>query len=131
MKKYILIGALIATTFLTGYSTCTDPEPPMPRMHATAYCLQGKTYTGHQVHKGIAATGDKSLLGKIVIVYQRLPDGSMGDYIGLYEVLDTGCKQGVLDIWCEDLDACQDFMDTVYKNGAKGRVYCFFKNAEG
>ena len=131
MKKYILIGALIATTFLTGFDSSPDPEPPMPRMHATAYCLQGKTYTGHQVHKGIAATGDKSLLGKIVIVYQRLPDGSMGDYVGIFEIEDTGCSQNVLDVWQPTLEDCQDFMDTVYMNGAKGRVYCFFKNAEG
>lgn len=131
MKKRILTAVLLMATCLTGFDFCHDPQPSMPKMHATAYCLKGKTYTGHQVRKGIAATGDKSLVGKTVLVYQRLPDGTMGDYVGIYEVLDTGCKEGVLDIWCEDLDACQDFMDTVYKNGAKGRVYCFFKNAEG
>lgn len=131
MKKYIVISALIAATFLTGYSTCTDPQPSMPRMHATAYCLKGKTFTGRNVRKGIAATGDKSLLGKVVLVYQRLPNGDMGEFIGLYEVEDTGCSENVLDVWCEDLDACQDFMDEVYKNDCKGKVYCFFKDAKG
>ena len=131
MKKLIVISALMASMFLVGFDTCLEPQKPMPRMHATAYCLQGKTYTGHQVHKGIAATGDKSLLGKTVIVYQRLPDGSMGDYVGIFEIEDTGCSQNVLDVWQPTLEDCQDFMDTVYKNGAKGRVYCFFKNAEG
>lgn len=131
MRKYILIGALIAATFLTGYDSCPDPQPPMPKMYATAYCLQGKTYTGHKVRKGIAATGDKSLVGKTVIVYQRLPDGSMGDYIGLYEILDTGCSQHVLDVWCPTLEECKAFMDAVYQNGAQGKVYCRFIDAKG
>lgn len=131
MKKYILIGALIAATFLTGYDSCPDPEPPMPKMYATAYCLQGKTYTGHKVRKGIAATGDKSLVGKTVIVYQRLPDGSMGDYVGIFEIEDTGCSQNVLDVWCPTLEECQDFMDAVYQNSAQGKVYCRFIDAKG
>ena len=131
MKKLIVISALMASMFLTGFDTCHEPQNPMPRMHATAYCLKGKTFTGRNVRKGIAATGDKSLLGKVVLVYQRLPNGDMGDYIGIFEVEDTGCSENVLDVWCEDLDACQDFMDEVYKNDCKGKVYCFFKDAKG
>ena len=131
MKKYIVISALIAATFLTGYDSCPDPEPPMPKMHATAYCLKGKTYTGHKVRKGIAATGDKSFVGKTVIVYQRKENGEMGDYIGIYEIEDTGCSQNVLDVWCPTLEDCQEFMEAVYQNGCKGKVYCFFKDAKG
>ena len=128
--------ALIAATFLTGFSSYEDNQPNgfdqyYKSMYATAYCLHGKTYTGKHTRKGIAATGDKSLVGMTVLVYQQLPDGSMGEYIGLYEVEDTGCKTGVLDVWCEDLDECQEFMDLVYRNDCKSKVYCRFIKAEG
>lgn len=103
----------------------------MPKMYATAYCLKGKTFTGTDVREGIAATGDKTLIGKTVLVYQRLPNGDMGDFVGIYEVEDTGCKQNVLDIWQPDLDSCREFMELVYKNDCKGKVYCFFIDAQG
>lgn len=116
--------------FLTGFTTCPN-EPKTLKMHATAYCLEGKTYTGKRVRKGIAATGDKNLLGMTAVVYQRLPDDSMGDLIGIYEIEDTGCKVNVLDIWCEDLDACQDFMNLIYQDGCKGKVYVQIIDAKG
>ena len=103
----------------------------MLKMRATAYCLQGTTYTGKKVRRGIAATGNKKLLGMTAVVYQRLPDGSMGDLIGIYEIEDTGCKETVLDVWCEDLDACQEFMDSVYEDGCQGRVWCEILDAKG
>lgn len=127
----MVLLTLITAMFLVGFDSYHEEVPAMPKMHATAYCLKGKTFTGRNVRKGIAATGDKSLLGKVVLVYQRLPNGDMGEFIGLYEVEDTGCSENVLDVWCEDLDACQDFMDEVYKNDCKGKVYCFFKDAKG
>lgn len=124
----MVIGILIAAIFLTGFNTCPDETPSgastfYKKMYATAYCLQGKTYTGKKVRKGIAATGDKSLIGMTALVYQRLPDDSRGDLIGIYEIEDTGCNKSVLDVWCEDLDACQEFMDTVYQDGCQGKVY--------
>lgn len=132
MKKVITIVMLIVTTlFLTGYTSYRDEQPTMLRMHATAYCLQGKTYTGKHVRKGIAATGNKDLLGLTAVVYQRLPDGDIGDLIGIYEIEDTGCKENVIDIWCEDLEECQELMDQVYEDGCQGRVWCEIIDAKG
>ena len=61
-------------------------------------------------------------------VCQRLPDGSIGDYIGMWECLDTGGTDGlkngtVVDVWQQDLESCQDFMDMVYEDGCQGEVY--------
>lgn len=74
---------------------------------------------------------DKELLGKTVIIYKRLPDDSIGNAIGIYEVLDTGCKKNVVDVWCEDLEECQEFMNEVYEDGCKGRIWIQIVKAEG
>lgn len=100
-------------------------------LHATAYCLPGKTYTGKKVRRGICATGRKEWLGMTALIYQRLPNGDPGDLIGIYEIEDTGCSQDVLDVWCEDLDSCQDFMDEVYKDGCQGKVFAQIVDAKG
>lgn len=100
-------------------------------MRATAYCLQGITCTGDEVREGIAATGRKDLIGTTIILYQRLPNGDVGKGIGIYEVKDSGCNENVIDVWKPDLDACQEFMDEVYKDGCKGKIYCEVINADG
>lgn len=99
--------------------------------HATAYCLPGITASGQQVRHGICAMHDKELIGKTVIIYKRLPDGSIGETIGIYEVLDTGCKKNVVDVWCEDLEECQEFMNKVYEDGCKGKIWIQIIEAEG
>lgn len=136
MKRIIVVFALVGAIFLTGYDTCQDnntngKDQIYTKMHATAYCLQGKTYTGKKVRKGIAATGDKSLLGLTVLVYQRLPNDELGDLLYILEVEDSGCSSGVLDIWQPDLDSCQELMNEVYKDDCHGRVYCRFIDAKG
>ena len=102
----------------------------MYKMHATAYCLDGITASGAPVRKGICATGDKRHLGETAILYQRLPDGSIGEIIGIYEVADTGCSEYVIDVWCPEAE-CQAFMDRVYEDGCKGKIYVQFLEAVG
>lgn len=101
------------------------------KAHATAYCLDGITATGSKVRSGICATGNKEWLGKTVVMYQRLPNGNVGKIIGIYEIEDTGCKPTVIDVWEQDLDKCQEFMNRVYEDGCKGKVYIQIIDAEG
>lgn len=101
-------------------------ETELVKMRATAYCLQGKTCTGMDVQKGICATGNKAYIGKIAVIYQRLPDGSKGRIIGIYDVQDSGCSKYVLDIWCPDKAECQLFMNEVYEDGCQGKIYVSF-----
>ena len=103
--------------------------------HATAYCVSGVTASGEITRTGICAGADE-YMGKLVILYQRLPDGSVGDKIGIYECLDTGGNPGikkgeVIDVWCPDLDSCQEFMDAVYEDGCQGKIYMQIFDAEG
>ena len=105
------------------------------KMRATAYCIEGKTYSGKHTRKGIAAAS-KEYIGKTALVYQRLPGDKVGELIGIYEVEDTGGTEGltsgvVIDIWCPDLDACQEFMNRVYEEGCQGRVWVEMVEAVG
>lgn len=113
------------------FLSVTENQPELFEGYATAYCLQGKTASGQFVRNGICATGRKEWFGKVAVLYQRLPDGRTGELIGIYEILDTGCKESVIDVWCEDLDECQEFMNRVYENGCKGKIFIQIIDADG
>lgn len=100
------------------------------KMHATAYCDYGYTASGEYVAEGICATGDKSHIGETAWVFQRLPNEKQGKLIGIYSVKDCGCRDTVVDIWCPDLEGCQEFMDIVYEDGCKGKVFVYFTEGE-
>lgn len=120
-------------TCLTGFISLRSKaagEPELLKMRATAYCLEGKTASGKEVRKGICASSNREWLGKTCIIYQRLPNGDIGEVIGIYEIEDTGCNEYVIDVWCPE-DECQDFMDRVYEDGCKGRVYAQIVEAKG
>lgn len=98
-------------------------EPELLKRRATAYCLGGITCTGKEVRPGICASGDESLIGKTIIMYQRLPGNGIGKIIGIYEVEDSGCSDHVIDVWQQDLEDCQSFMNLVYEEGCQGKVW--------
>lgn len=127
----ICIAGIIAVLIMysTGF-TSYAAEVPLIKAHATAYCLDGMTASGTAVRKGICASGHRDWLGKTCILYQRLPDGRVGDMIGIYEIEDTGCKETVIDVWCPE-DECQDFMDKVYEDGCGGHVWIQLIEADG
>lgn len=85
---------------------------------------------GEKVHDGACAMNSRKYLGKTVVMYQRLPSGAVGKLIGTYTVEDTGCKKHVVDVWCSDLGKCQEFMNLVYEDGCKGKVYIEIKETE-
>ena len=82
-------------------------EPELRKVTLTAYNLDGTMTNGAEVHQG-AIAGREEDMGKVAILWERLPDGSRGEYIGIYEFCDTGTgkrgaiKKGyVVDVWCE------------------------------
>ena len=121
---------LIILVTSTSSVNAEDKEPTLIKAHATAYCLPGKTANGSEVREGICAMSDPMLIGMTAVVYQRMSDGSIGDYIGTYEIEDTGCSDNVIDVWCTEED-CQGFMDKVYENGCKGKVFVQIVDAQG
>ena len=129
MKKKIMSILLVIGMCSIGFTSYADDQPTLIKGYATAYNgPTDTTCTGKPVHKGICG-GCSEYLGKTIILYQRLPGDEVGEIIGIYECLDSGdstdaFREGrLIDVWCEDLEACQSFMDRVYEDGCKGRVY--------
>lgn len=138
MKKYIIIAVTIAAMCWSGcISYAHDNEPVLIKGYATAYNgPSDTTCTGKKARRGICG-GCDAYIGKTIILYQRLPGDVVGEIIGIYECEDTGPgtesfqKGKVIDVWCEDLEACQEFMDRVYEDGAQGRVFIQVEEAKG
>lgn len=83
-------------------------EAGFQQMHTTAYVLHGTTATGVHTRPGICACNPH--LGEIAIVYTL-----DGDYLGMYEVADTGITQGlingtVIDIWRCNMTQAENLM---------------------
>lgn len=117
MKKLLII--LIAIIALFPQRVRAD-EPF--KGYATVYSLEGKTKLNTDTRYGICATGKEELLGKYVVIFQRLPDDSKGDCLGIFHVEDTGCKEDVIDIWCP-AEWQKMIIDKTYENGCGGKIY--------
>lgn len=123
-RKLISAAVTIAIALTFCLKAKAEDQPTLIKMHGTAYCLQGVTASGKDVRIGLCASGHRDWLGKTCIIYQRLPDDSVGDILYILEIEDTGCKESVIDIWMPDLDTCQKVMNRLYEDGCKGRIYC-------
>ena len=110
MKKVtgFVFGVLVYLCFVNPVYA---EELDFKEMKATAYCLQGQTASGEYTREGICASKPE-WIGKTAAIYYN--DGGMiGDFIGYYEILDTGgdsIKKGyVIDIWMENKETCKQF----------------------
>lgn len=129
MKGYIkILVRVISVLFviLVNFGHITKANDLIKGV-STAYCLQGITASGEITHEGICA-GSRKYLGKTIEIYQRLPDNSLGAYLGTFQCLDTGntnaIKKGTcIDVWMPNMDMCQQWMNKVYADGCKGKIY--------
>lgn len=135
MAFWLLLLTMIFFTIPVNAESLTDSstmtETKFIPAKATAYCLPGTMANGQKVHLG-ACAGANKYFGKTVVMFKRLPDNTVGDYIGTYTVEDKGgtkgIKQGyVIDVWQPDLNACHEFMNLVYEDGCKGNIYIIVK----
>lgn len=65
------------------------------KIRCTQYTDYGVTKSGQMVREGIAASS--FYYGKTILAYEVDEDGKVGDFIGFYEVLDTGSHRGLKD----------------------------------
>lgn len=130
MRKIIMFFMTLILCYTIMTYSINAEELQMYKMRATAYCLNGKTYTGKEVRKGLCATSNKEWLGKTAILYKRLPNNDIGEIVGIYEITDTGCKDYVVDVWMPE-DECQTFMNKVYKDDCGGKVWVQILEARG
>lgn len=139
-SKYIVEQERDIETEVFGVEPTTDFVPahyqeeinPYPNsirkdIEATAYCYGTTTCTGKQVREGIAAMS-KSYLGMTAHVYTRNDEGHPVDFIGTYEIEDTGGDYRIKNGSCIDIfmDSYEDAINfgrqdvVVYLVDAKG-----------
>ena len=78
LGKYQLVQAREANPFVESV-----------KFRATCYCDNGITASGKQTRPGIIAA-KSDWLGYVACVNAVNEDGSIGEFIGFYEILDTG-----------------------------------------
>lgn len=86
--------------------------PSVQPMEVTAYCYGTTRCDGGAVRTGICA-GRPEWYGKVAAIYLD-DNGSIGEFLGYFEILDTGgddrIMEGlVLDIYIPNYDACIEF----------------------
>ena len=119
LTKVIAIVAAVLAVLLLVHITVSAFEAPSTNplevptvMRVTCYTDTGTTATGCKTREGIVA-GSPEWFGYVAALYEVREDGGIGDFIGYYEVLDTGAgydtdndgkgdsiKKGLsLDVW--------------------------------
>ncbi len=98
MRRKIL--ALIALALTTMHAAASAPQIEAPqgdpfnepvKIRTTCYLDAGTTATGCKARKGIIATTPEWMQeGYLFQIWEINEDGSLGDFCGYYEPLDTG-----------------------------------------
>lgn len=97
--------------------------PPEARINAepfavecTAYCDEGVTASGKPTTEGRTIAGAREWRGCVALLYEVDGQGGVGDFIGMYEVTDTGYGRDgdiprgeTVDIFMEDYDRCMEW----------------------
>lgn len=120
VKEIILSISIAAFSMLAGAAcyhqavlAADKPEVALVQpMEATAYCYGTTRCDGGKVRIGTCAA-KKDWYGKVAAIYLD-NGGEMGEFLGYFEILDTGgderIRNGtVLDIYIPDRDACIEF----------------------
>lgn len=108
----MLAGAACYHQVLAADKPIVEVAPVQQLMEATAYCHGTTRCDGGVVRTGICA-GKPEWYGKVAAIYLN-DNGSPGEFLGYFEILDTGgderIRNGtVLDIYIPDYDACIEF----------------------
>lgn len=93
MKKvicYAIAGiCLFSSIYYSSQAREANPFVEPAIIRATCYVDEGITTSGKQTRPGIIAS-KADYLGYVAALYDVNEDGTIGDFIGYYEILDTG-----------------------------------------
>lgn len=117
----VMAAALASLIPVRGYAE----DAMLKKIRATCYCEHGITYSGCQTHEGIIA-GRKEDIGKVAAIYAVSEDGSVGDFIGYFEIRDCGAgfdtdgdgrgdstiTGKTVDVFREDMGRVKDWIKT-------------------
>lgn len=107
----VFAAAIVGQAFPVAAGQIPDSCPVV--LETTAYCDHGLTASGCMVRRGVCAARE-DMIGRCAVIYEMAEDGTMGDFLGYYEILDTGgdyrIRNGsVIDIYMPDYDQCMEY----------------------
>lgn len=135
MRKRIINAAVVLILLVMCMKTenvnATESFEQPQIIRCTCYCDQGYTKSGQWVREGIIA-GKEEWMGKAAYLYEVKEDGSIGDFIGIYEFLDTGygingslIEGTSVDVYQPTLERCYEWIgeygDYVYMQIIDGK----------
>ncbi len=114
---FILVFIVLTLRLLTVNAEGIPPEERIGgepfRAECTAYCDSGITASGKPTVEGLTLGGAPEWISCMAVLYEVDDDGTIGDFIGIYEVMDTGwgrdgdaLRGETVDMFMEDYDAC-------------------------
>ncbi len=108
----MLAGAACYHQVLAADKPIVEVAPVQQLMEVTAYCY-GTTRCDSGVVRIGTCAGKKDWYGKVAAIYLD-DNGTPGEFLGYFEILDTGGDERiqngtVLDIYIPDHDACIEF----------------------
>ena len=115
MRKCMLtlsIAAFFTLFSLTAINARASDGDGLQKIRATCYCHAGITASGQYTREGIVA-GKKDWMGKAVALYSCGEGDELGEFIGYFEVLDTGAG----------IDTDGDGRGDTIKNGKSIDIY--------
>lgn len=103
------------STIADSEGTEQNYEDPV-KIRCTCYKATGnKCASGRWPVEGLTVAGKREWMGKTAILYRVNEDGSIGDFIGYYEFMDTGgyyIRTGKrIDVYRDTLQGCYDWID--------------------
>ena len=133
-----ILGVFLIILVTSGYIIRYEVKAnELIKGYVTVYTSKSNaiTSTGNKVRKGICASS-KEYEGKTIIIYQRMPDNSIGDVLGIYECLDTGGAKGiksgiVVDVWKPDNESKDEFINRSYENDCDGKIWIQVLDSNG
>ena len=123
IASVLIVSSLIVTCGTKSSADETKENPYEPfRIRCTCYTADADAVTksGQKVREGIIA-GKEEWLGKDASLYAINQDGSLGEFIGIFEFLDTGSAQSLKD--GKSVDVFRNSMDAM--NGLIHMVIMF------
>lgn len=87
----LILGASILIILFSQINLVTRASDGagLQKIRATCYCHNGTTASGQHTREGIIA-GKKEWMGQAVALYRCSEGDELGEFIGYFEILDTG-----------------------------------------
>ena len=123
LKLAIILALFLSIFSIRYFNIKAQSTTELTKIRCTCYIDSGITASGQVTRDGVIA-GRREDIGKTAALYRYNADGSVGEFIGYYEFLDTGAgidtdgdgegdsiKKGLsIDVWKSSMTEVNDWI---------------------